>query len=349
MDLDYIYTSYLPNNNANSVHVMHFSEALSSKFNFRLFAYFKDNEKVIFDHYAIRKKFPIQNLYANKYLFLIYLLCTNKLKKNIYVRDFFCALILAFFRKKVIWESHIHSNQLKYKIGYKIAFSLNLFYKVVVITEGLKNKFEPYTQLDRLVVLPDGCREQKRTRNHINKKKLNIGYVGSFFKGKGVDTVLEIAKKVPEHSFLIAGGSKDDVINAKKNSSNNVKFLGYLNQQELPLLYKDLDIALLPNKPFVYIFNNGQEIGDVTSPLKLFEYFSYGIPIISSNLDILKEILSNKNSILVKYDDVNEWCRAIKRLENTETRRMLSQNGLNDLKVEYSWMVRAIKVNNIFE
>ena len=38
IDLDYIYTSELPNRNANSVHVVHFSEALSSQFNFRLFA-----------------------------------------------------------------------------------------------------------------------------------------------------------------------------------------------------------------------------------------------------------------------------------------------------------------------
>ena len=120
IDLDYIYTSELPNRNANSVHVVHFSEALSSQFNFRLFAYIKNNQTSIYDHYAVRNKFTIEELHLNKYLNIIYLIVTKKLKKNIYVRDFYCALILAIFRKNVIWGAHLYSDRLLYKIAYMI-------------------------------------------------------------------------------------------------------------------------------------------------------------------------------------------------------------------------------------
>lgn len=349
IDLDYIYTSELPNRNANSVHVVHFSEALSSQFNFRLFAYIKNNQTSIYDHYAVRNKFTIEELHLNKYLNIIYLIVTKKLKKNIYVRDFYCALILAIFRKNVIWEAHLYSDRLLYKIAYKFASIFNLFFKVVVITRALKEKHLSNFKYECLEILPDGCRTQIDIKKHSRKSKLNIGYVGSFHKGKGVETIIKIAENVPEHNFIIAGGTNEKISSLKKTSTSNTKFTGYLNQNYLPKLYKDLDIALLPNMPSVKIFDSGQEIGGVTSPLKLFEYFSFGIPIIASNLDVLKEVLNSNNSILVQFDDVKMWCDAIKKLENIELRERLSNNGLKELRVKYSWSVRAAKIKNFFK
>lgn len=348
IDLDYIYTSELPNRNANSVHVTHFSEALSTEFNFRLFAYIKNNKSSVYKHYAIRKNFNIEELHLNKYLNIIFLLVTKKLKKNIYVRDFFCALILALFGKNVIWEAHIYSDKLIYKIAYKFASIFNFFFKIVVITEALKEKHLSNFKYECLEVLPDGCRTQIDIKNHSKKSKLNIGYVGSFHKGKGVETIIKIAEKVPEHNFIIVGGTNKKIFNLKKTATSNIKFKGYLNQSHLPMIYKDLDIALLPNMPSVRIFDSGQEIGGVTSPLKLFEYFSYGIPIIASDLDVLKEVLNSNNSILVQFDDIKMWCEAIKKLENIELREKLSNNGLEELKLKYSWSVRAVKVKKFF-
>ena len=78
-DLDYIYTSTLPNKNANSINVSHFSEALASKFNFRLFSYIESDVDEIYSHYNIKEKFHIEKLNGNKYLAVIYLLLRKKL------------------------------------------------------------------------------------------------------------------------------------------------------------------------------------------------------------------------------------------------------------------------------
>ena len=349
LDLDYIYTSQLPNDNANSIHVAHFSEALSIEFNFRLFTFLGGTNEDIYHHYAIDNKFCIQKMSKNKYLCILKLLFTNKLKKNIYVRDFFCALLLALCGKRVIWESHVFSDKFIYKLGYKLASLLNLFCKVVVITEALKQKHIKNFDSEKVLVLADGCRVQRKPKCHFSKKTLNIGYVGSFYKGKGVDTVIKIAKELPEHYFKIAGGSKKDIVNATKISSKNVIFAGYLNQKELINFYKDIDVGLLPNKPSVRINNNGQEIGNVTSPLKLFEYFSFGIPIIASDLDVLREVLNKSNSILVNYDDINGWYKAIKQLEDNKLRTELSIKGLEELQDKYSWSKRAEKISKLLQ
>ena len=56
--------------------------------------------------------------------------------------------------------------------------------------------------------------------------------------------------------------------------------------------------------PYTSSITVAGDVGDITkytSPLKLFDYLSVGRPIMCSNFNVLKEIISeNKNAIFVK-------------------------------------------------
>ena len=60
----------------------------------------------------------------------------------------------------------------------------------------------------------------------------------------------------------------------------------------------------------------GINISGYTSPLKLFEYMSHKKAIIASDLPVLKEVLNNKNSVLVEHDN-------IKRIDKIELLKIL--------------------------
>jgi glycosyltransferase involved in cell wall biosynthesis len=67
---------------------------------------------------------------------------------------------------------------------------------------------------------------------------------------------------------------------------------------------------LLPNQKIVLahgsdLSNISLNISDFTLPLKLFEYMSHKKPIIASDLPVIREVLNEKNSILVKCDDID--------------------------------------------
>jgi len=80
------------------------------------------------------------------------------------------------------------------------------------------------------------------------------------------------------------------------------------------------------------------------SPIKMFEYLASGVPIISSNLPVLCEVLNNRNSILVHPEDLDEWIEAIKKIKNDLVlSKYLVDNALNDIK-KYSWNERAKKI-----
>jgi len=347
IELDYIYTSNLPNKNANSVHVMHFSESLAKLFKFRLFADV-DQASNLSAHYDIRDQFTINNFSVkSKYLYTIFLLMSLKLSKMVYTRDLFCALLLAFGGKKVIWESHVISENILYRATYRLVSYFNLFYRVIVITDSLREKYLSFFDSKLLNVLPDGCRVNMFCRYHDNLERLTVGYVGSFHKGKGIPTVLELAQRLPNYDFIIVGGSASDIAKVRPQGGPNVSFLGYVDQKKLEKIYLDIDIALLPNNPSVVIGDAGQEIGAFTSPLKLFEYMSYGLPIVASDLPVLREVLTHNESLLVHYGEIDEWVCALEKLTDVRMRRALGSYGHQRFDKDFSWDVRAQTIQSL--
>ena len=70
---------------------------------------------------------------------------------------------------------------------------------------------------------------------------------------------------------------------------------------------------------------------------------SHKKPIIVSDLPVIREVLNEKNSILVKSDDVQAWINSINRLKDPEIRELIADKALNDFNY-YSWRNRALLV-----
>ena len=59
------------------------------------------------------------------------------------------------------------------------------------------------------------------TRKLLDSRPL-VGYVGSLFKGKGVELIVDIARLLPNVEFLIVGGDEEQIANYKqKNLTDN--------------------------------------------------------------------------------------------------------------------------------
>ena len=74
------------------------------------------------------------------------------------------------------------------------------------------------------------------------------------------------------------------------------------------------------------------------SPMKLFEYMSASKAIISSDFTVLREILNDKNSILVEPSNKIAWFKALKLLERDKIlRKQLSLQAKKDFEEKYTW------------
>lgn len=167
-----------------------------------------------------------------------------------------------------------------------------------------------------------------------------VMYVGHLYKWKGVDVIIETAKNSKSKNiiFVFVGGTDGDLerYRAKTKNLENVILLGRRSHQEIPALVKSANTLLLPNIPTT------KESELYTSPIKMFEYMASGAPIVASDLPSIREVLNDKNSIMVKAGDPNDLLRGIEMAFNDEGLARATR-AKEDVK-EYTWEKRAKKI-----
>jgi glycosyltransferase involved in cell wall biosynthesis len=170
------------------------------------------------------------------------------------------------------------------------------------------------------------------------------GYFGHLYPGRGIEIILGAAKMNKNNLFIIFGGNENQINVFKKNNNNsNIIFGGFLRPSHVKDYMKIMDILLMPYQKSVSIGIKNSNTAEWMSPMKLFEYMSTGVPIVSSNLPVLREILQNKkNSLLVEPSNSDDWSNAIKLLTHDKNLYdTLSFNSYTEYKNFYTWDKRV--------
>jgi len=177
-----------------------------------------------------------------------------------------------------------------------------------------------------------------------SERRVRVGYVGSLYPGRGVELILEIARRVPEHDFEVVGGTDEDLERLRGlECSSNVTFHGFVEHGDLEACYSRLDVLLMPYQRRVLAFTGRSDISRWFSPMKMFEYMAAGRPIVASDLPVLREVLRDgENALLVNPDDIEGWVVALRRLaEHPALRRSLAQTALGEFTRLHTCDARA--------
>ncbi len=349
----YISSSVIPSDKANSVHVMKMCEGFSENgCAVTLLCPVYNSSIDVFDYYSIKHPFSIEGLFKRDMRFKLvpYLLfivaCLKKHKESVvYGRFLLGCYISSLLGRVVMLELHSPPVDIsKFSdIIFRALIKRENLIKVVVISNVLKKIILANYRVseEKLLVLHDAA-DIKQLVNLNQKKRSNVAYVGSLNVGKGWEIVMELAKRLPSFQFYIVGGNDKQIQTLRPLASNNLEFVGFKPQKHLQFLYRDFDIMLLPNQQSVFTKNSKSvDIGSYTSPLKLFEYMSYGKPIISSNIEVLREVLDENTALLVRHDKIDEWESALLLLEDLSLRQRISSNALAKFLIDYTWSKRA--------
>ena len=90
--------------------------------------------------------------------------------------------------------------------------------------------------------------------------------------------------------------------------------------------------------------SSGGDIGRYFSPMKLFEYMAAGRAILSSDLPVLREVLSDENSLLLPPGDLDAWEAGLLGLRDDSAKRAaLAANSLRDAQ-NFGWEARAARI-----
>jgi len=376
----YISPSTIPSRSANSIHVINMCEALVQLgYRVALFARSDapikiESEEFIDQFYGINAVGVKLNRYYNKTTrgaeFVISIIAiiqfvVDGLKgvvpQAIIARNLYAALLFGILlRRKVIYETHSPEYGFRKKVQRWLLSSPKI--RTVVISNALKRVICEFHSIggEKISVFHDAARAGALQLNSLRRKEqrvkllgekieLNnykefIGYFGHLYAGRGIEVIEGVAEKNPQQAFIVYGGNEREIKQYRESVSVvNLFFMGHISPNLARSAMGMMDILLMPYQESVSVGLKGVDTAKWMSPMKMFEYLSVGVPIISSDLPVLREVLEDgSNAILVKPDDVEAWSDALQKIINTPTlSKSLGVNAYNQYKNSHTWKHRA--------
>lgn len=144
--------------------------------------------------------------------------------------------------------------------------------------------------------------------------KIILLNVSNFYKVKCLDILIKavdivIHKKGYKNVYLNIVGTgecKNEYIELVKelNLINNVKFLGFIPNKELPNIYKESDILCVSSSFETFC-------------IPIVEALSTGLPVITTDCNGPREIVNESNSVITPVNDIEEYAEnIIKMIKN---------------------------------
>jgi uncharacterized SAM-binding protein YcdF (DUF218 family)/glycosyltransferase involved in cell wall biosynthesis len=132
-------------------------------------------------------------------------------------------------------------------------------------------------------------------------KRPVIGYVGGLHQWVDQDLAVEVARRLPEASFVFVGPPQTDV--SRLERCPNVKLLGMKPHDELPVYVREFDVGIVPYRLSDYTAN--------VYPTKLNEYLAMGIPVVASDLFEINRFNAEHDNVVKVARDADAFAAAI--------------------------------------
>jgi glycosyltransferase involved in cell wall biosynthesis len=286
---------------------------------------------------------------------LAYLLRYSKKGDVMYGRDVL-SLFLASFARSVWFEMHENRMSLLVRSILRRAKGL------VVTNNALKDLFSSYNAslpilvarnaIDASLLTHNMLQKELRARYSLPEQAKIVGYVGKYRtmgRTKGVlelmKAVAHISKDVPEVVLLLVGIEKGAQAEVYEEAGKiglqkyQLHIVGHVPQTKVIEYVRACDVVAM----------NFPAKGHYTkymSPLKMFEYMVSGVPIVSSNLPSITEVLSEKNSFLFEEGDQNALQNALHiAIAHADSAQNRAQKAYEDAK-KYTWDRRAKSIRD---
>jgi len=189
-----------------------------------------------------------------------------------------------------------------------------------------------------------GKREEMRRKLGISQSSIVVLTVRRLVYKNGIDTLIEGAniaiRKNPKITFLVVGKGPDlnnvQMRIRQLGIENNFRLTGFVKDEDLPFYYNAADFFVLPSK-------SGEGL-----PLVALEAMACGLPVISTNVGGISEILMEDYGKLVPSNQPESLAKAILEFANIDfSSRKLELRAVMEEK--YSWDKNVETLIGIYE
>ena len=235
------------------------------------------------------------------------------------IRD---TLILYSLRKKADIFYHCHCN-LDTNVNNPVAefffrIICRISKKILPLNENSLSFAQKYT--DKAVIIPNFIEKVYVDEANVREELKDIAFVGRVAEDKGVLELLEASKGIEGVNIHIIGPDQDNILGFCE--FENIIKVGPKPHDEVLELLKKMDALILPS------YSEG-------FPLVVLEAMACGLPIISTPVGSVPDMIGKEGGILIKLKDSASIIEAVEEIKPYEKRLKMAQYNLDKVKREY--------------
>lgn len=201
------------------------------------------------------------------------------------------------------------------------------FDKIICCSKFLKKKMDTNPVFaERTTALHNFV---EKVENKDSEKKDYVLYFGRFSEEKGIGTLIQAAKELPDINFIFAGTGP---LESEINGVANIKNVGFQKGEELEKLIREAKFSVYPSEWYE------------NCPFSVMESQMYGTPVLGANIGGIPELISvgktgelfesgNKEELKnkiremsskqykveeINFDTVDEYCQILMKIYRGE-------------------------------
>jgi glycosyltransferase involved in cell wall biosynthesis/putative flippase GtrA len=184
-------------------------------------------------------------------------------------------------------------------------------------------------------------KEEARMQLALPQDKKIVVYTGHLYGWKGVDTLAEASRMLPEEYLVVfVGGTPEDrqKLASAYEGVATVRFVGHVPHAEIPVWQKAADVLVLPNTAKENISKY------YTSPMKLFEYLASRAPVVASRIPSIEEIVSEQDVFFAEPDSAASFAETIQKAVQNPHEAVERATRAYGRVLEFTWDKRAKRI-----
>ncbi|MBC7768303.1 MAG: glycosyltransferase family 4 protein [Phycisphaerales bacterium] len=195
---------------------------------------------------------------------------------------------------------------------------------------------------ERIIVAHDGADDRDASPAPVRPagSPLHVGYVGSLYKGRGIELIEAVAATSSDR-FTIVGPGAESL--SRPDAPANILYREAVPHARVPAMLAGFDVLIAPYQRSVMVADGKTDSVRWMSPLKLFEYMAARRPVLTSDLPVIREILRDGETALLRApEDIGAWAAALALLRQApHIRADLAERAYAQFQRDHTWRSRA--------